>query len=270
MKMSSLSSSTKYALLAAALSTLESALGLLIEKDFNPDQPRDESGKFTSGGGGGSAEEQPMPAGPVPMAMRESLVKETIAKMDLSGEITYKIMPAGENIPVIVGGVNIGDRAADYDPETGEIRIFDGAFSSEDELKGILAHEVQHHIFHSVEERYHDELVAIVEAPESPVRASGALKPEYVNQYPVYNQLYEFRELTNERVRKADGITEYSKSYWTKEALSKNFSWPRAINETLAEVARLGSIGRYNEVPSFWKKYYKAYLRSYKFDVIGK
>src|SRR3990172_12343596 len=238
MKMSSLSSSTKYALLAAALSTLESALGLLIEKDFNPDQPRDESGKFTSGGGGGSAEEQPMPAGPVPMAMRESLVKETIAKMDLSGEITYKIMPAGENIPVIVGGVNIGDRAADYDPETGEIRIFDGAFSSEDELKGILAHEVQHHIFNKVNDEYSKEYRAGLEAEEDPFRIDGSLIPEYEAQYPVYARLIEFNNLPVEEIKKRDGITPYSKSYWSRSAMGGTGSFGRAINETLAEVAR--------------------------------
>src|SRR3990172_6469710 len=131
MKMSSLSSSTRYALLAAALSTLESALGLWIEKDFNPDQPRDEAGRVTSGGGGdsGSAEEGRQ-IGPIPIERRETLIQETIAKLDLSGEVTYRVMPPGKEYPIIVDGETIGIAAADYNPETGEIRLFNGAFYS--------------------------------------------------------------------------------------------------------------------------------------------
>jgi hypothetical protein len=164
--------------------------------------------------------------------------------------------------------------AAHYNPETGRVQLNAANISyAAPEVKGIVAHELSHHIYHSlknaseVEFQRYLSLATAVDgqsytswyrerfAMAGTVRREMRLKPEYREEFA---RLFPasmafaalgggdpFKGIAKEMVQE-NGHSEYAKSYWLKEAVAQRGSYESAINETIAEVTR------WFESPSSW------------------
>lgn len=217
------------------------------------------------------------------MSFRRDWVEQT--KKDLDAE----------HIPVDVGGegydFQVGDAkykaAGQFDPVTGRITLYNGAFKAGP--THILAHEVQHFRFATWQRLKTDENAKIDALnkilhwrdPNFPMRASGAIKPQFQDEYRalhIYHRYFETKDFA--KIESLDGITSYSADYWKKYGSVKHKSgsivwfW-RAVDETLAEVAYVHSQARryrgslagkeyadkYSKVNRYWRGLYENLIR---------
>jgi hypothetical protein len=152
-----------------------------------------------------------------------------------------------------------------FRPSTGEIEINIRGFNVFDAagVKGIVAHEAQHVIYHAVKEAadaerdrfkalaYDKDYNPTAWANEHLVSTmSGTkIKPEHVGTvHALFPALAASAPLNTNgnmlagldpQVVKENGHTPYAKSYWTKEGIAqRGHTYETAVNETLAEVTR--------------------------------
>lgn len=150
--------------------------------------------------------------------------------------------------------------AGQFDPATNKITIYDGAFSSGGLSAGVVAHELQHAKFHQWREqatKEHRQLVSLDGDEQAKYWKENdyqrTLTPEGEKKFPYYASWKKFRDDDfQEQLEKADGITPYSTSYWKDYNAGGTFE--RAVNETLAEVARLKVDGKTAEIAPIWKE----------------
>ena len=139
---------------------------------------------------------------------------------------------------------------AQYDPRTGEITIWDTDSKSDQQLEGILAHEIQHSRWDTYKNEYQRQFIEVQKSVRDSdnkedwlIRGDGSLRNPKDNKkywaYDIHESFLTQRQRW-ERLRKTDGISAYSKSYW-KQAEKSGSAWDydRAIDETLAEIARI-------------------------------
>lgn len=232
----------------------EGQLNLL---EFNPDQPRDDSGKWTDGGGGTTA----------------GLLRDTVAIVRRRSETIASNMGVPSSIiqvvdkeprEFIVGNQQFKE-AGHYDPSTGMIEI-NARNSYSDRMSitnGIAAHEVSHAIYDAARRAQSLEHEEISNLPSEEYnrlyRMSGYARPEMqqeiLERWPVSAMFYRhigdsFMETEAEQqgtslyvrraeqLQKDDGVSEYSKSYWDPKAVNQSGGFERAVNETLAETTR--------------------------------
>lgn len=192
--------------------------------------------------------------------------------------------------------------AGDYSADNKRVRLFNGAFRSTPEgTHGIVAHELTHHLFSRVMSRFDSDRADMIKLDreystsgrqrQSPLRADESLRTHYykevkegnitfvtdekidlpwANHFPVYAALndtwvnMDFRD----RLRKEDGVTDYSASYWKKLNTSQHWSrdFLTAVNETLAEVnfLKIYDNARYKKVSRAWRKFSNALEQAYK------
>lgn len=133
-----------------------------------------------------------------------------------------------------------GKVAGDYDPATKKITVYPEGFSKgKDELIGTLVHEEQHMKLDKVLNAYNEQQKQY-QAGES--LTSGKLDI-YKELKPVFSPE---NRITYER---ADGVNNYSTMFWQR--YQKNPStqtYVAAINETLAETARLTQSGQGGDI----------------------
>ena len=147
--------------------------------------------------------------------------------------------------------------AGHYNPSDRSIEI-NGRVVDDDALPLVVAHECQHDKWNVVQKELAREHEAISkkihEEPgwfDKTFRVSGEprteeARAELERDYPVStlfgktvgDSYCEFGG-SFEKAKKDDGVSNYSKAYWSPEALNKNFSIDRAYDETLAEIARI-------------------------------
>jgi SPP1 gp7 family putative phage head morphogenesis protein len=167
----------------------------------------------------------------------------------------------------------VGDRqfreAGHFDPTTRRIEInarnsYDARMSV---TNGIAAHEVSHAVYHAAreaQEAEHAQMSTLsAEEYNRLFTKAGYARPETQQEihdrWPVSAVFYKhlgdalveteaeqhaspsgdsryFQKAT--QLAKDDGVTDYSKAYWPQELLKQPGGFTRAINETLAEVAR--------------------------------
>lgn len=153
--------------------------------------------------------------------------------------------------------------AGSYDPATKEVAIYPSAWGGpEDSLKGIVAHEVQHSRWDTFAARMDKEngLVSrLIRSDETAIYLNGELREEFRGKYP----FYEFQNLWVGKDLSAAGaqVSTYAAAYWQESA-----SWGgyiRAFSETLAEVARLDTLGKLNTVPGIWRTIYEEQIKLY-------
>jgi hypothetical protein len=169
-------------------------------------------------------------------------------------------------------------------------------------VASILAHEIQHHRWHTVITQYETEMAAIREYDNKAwiehkglpyyelgkkllTDPAGFLREEHRATYPTVAALEQFlvggpaRSLSgkraraypitddlHDRLRKEDGVSDYSRSWW-KSWDTGSATWKQAFNETQAEVAASlvsKKYGRKIEAPKpAWRKFYHAINREY-------
>lgn len=222
---------------------------------FDPNQPRDDDGRWTDGGAVGT---EPI----ISEEDRENLVDAIISEIGFDpSAASYQ----GSGYEFEVGGTKC-TAIGDYNPETGEIRIYSGAFRSDELLRSVVAHEHQHHVYTIVEKKYHDELQDIMRrgmAGEDIIKPSGELREQYKEQYKIYAILQPFHDERSKELSKKDGVSTYSRMYWTDEGMKK-YGWTRAVNETLAEVSSAATEKRLRSVAMVWRDYWRAQRRAYE------
>jgi hypothetical protein len=175
----------------------------------------------------------------------------------------------GVGYPFQVGDVK-WKAAGDYSPIDRHIRLYDEAFqrnnnTNEDNQisKTVLAHEVMHDKWQMFSEQYtrdkydidnimREQMDKGVPRLEYIMKPDGNLRnADYENKYQSY-VIMRYIEDNAEELRTKDGVTAYSRSYYQADPYSS-----LAINETLAEIARLDYSGHMHEVDYVWKELYR-------------
>jgi hypothetical protein len=202
----------------------------------------------------------------VAAAKKEALESVTKRAVDLASKAGF-----GGELHVVdepprkfeVGG-RTWDEAGHYDPKDHSITI-NGRNVSEGFMPGLIAHEVMHHKWDTItaeRDREHQEMHDMGnEAFDKMFRASGEprddmARAEMEQKWPVSALFAKtigdgYLELGSDiaGMKIDDGVTDYSRAYWEPSEQSKQGSWWRGVNETLAEMAYLKQQGRLIESP---------------------
>ena len=237
-----------------------------IEK-YSDDEPRDEGGRWTDGGGSsGSDGDKPSSGGGTHAEQIAGIVRSLgydPAKVSIGGDektvLNGKEYDVAATFQNFSGGkitVNSKDRDAKY-------------------LTGILAHEIGHAKFEYVETQFSNQRVAMFEEQNPTLSHQDALvklvtedplpKVTSPEKYPVYAKLEPFlRDVAG--MKRGAEISDYAKLHWAKYAATGKpygFQYMVAINETLAEISRLDATGYMpgdsgKNLPKPWNDLYKA------------
>lgn len=153
------------------------------------------------------------------------------------------------------------EAAAEFNPATGKITIYDGALAEAgtDELyiKSLVAHEVNHAKYLEVHSKYDSEKTSLL-FNKNKLDYDGELLPKYRKEYPTYHALHKYLDGDKTDIlQKEDGVTDYSKAYWSGKK-KKSGKLSIAIDETLAEISYLGVQGGGENVSGTWRELHSA------------
>lgn len=246
---------------------------------YNPDEPRDEHGKWTaSAGGSHTAPGRPdvhvsdqvhADAGKM-VSDRAAAVAKTLdyptEKMFISDkEHTFELNGTQRTAAGMYW----------HDSDMIELAAQKLTFAQDGKLypngiAGVTAHEIMHAKFEALQKDYRAERDAMTNDPDYKatlpkwedvpgsheghqravyppgikldafMKPDGTLQEPYASRYPVYTKYTDtmIRAGGTEGFAKTDGVSSYSKDYWTDWANGKT-STDHALHETLAEIARL-------------------------------
>jgi hypothetical protein len=214
------------------------------EKAYNPDQPRDDHGRWTSGGA--SVVDEHVDTGPA----REYKGPSAFHVADWAGKVKddlgYRgsfMVDSNEPEKFKVGEQTYA-KAGQFDPRNKLITLYTQGmkWSTADDIRGIMAHEVEHAKFDRAKEAHDAEWKEIMKIPADPrhdaVRPDGLLNAPYDKQFPNYQEFERAYFLPfTESWRLTDGVSNYSVDWW-KAQLGGTARSEQAINETLAEMAK--------------------------------
>ena len=151
---------------------------------------------------------------------------------------------------------------------TGKIMVFPRQIPTPELAVSVMAHEVMHQKYQTVLNAVEAERKEMMKDPDTlrAMRPDGSLSAPLDAKYPLYSRFVKHDNQQVERA-KSDGITEYSRAYWTQAApgvSDRTVSIPAANHETLAEMARvLTDTGTLQGAPE-WKSYYRDVDKTYK------
>lgn len=229
----------------AVLQQVASQLKLRSAVGFDPNQPRDDRGRWIDGAGQTSIFDTPSDVGRVTrraqsMAARMGFPPSRVQVVDEPPR-----------------AFKVGDRqfteAGHYNPVNGRIQINARNIGKYDPVGLITAHEVMHAQFDAVWSALEDEHRAINGLPASEIKrlfrmdgtAREESKAEVMDRFPVstlWAQTWGDAFLgkgQRERMEKEDGHSDYSSAHWQPKAINTINGTKNAINETLAEIARM-------------------------------
>jgi hypothetical protein len=247
----------------------EATKSLLSSREFDPNEPRDESGKWTDGGGGDGGGGTPGYSDVVADHARDVLS----AGRDVAEKLGYdpKLVSIGSNDDpdrtFTLNGQQYkaaglaytrSDSKTPGGPKKGEIVLFPGAIGSADSARGVAAHEVEHHKFQQALDRYQVEREAVMKDPGPPpdpnhqywwgrkggtdamMKPDGTLRPPYDEKYPVYQAMEQaYRMHPSEYFAESDGVSDYSIDWWREWKGDKSGpNYEKAMHETLAEMGK--------------------------------
>lgn len=247
--------------------------------NFDPNQPRDESGQWSDTGAGllhaGATTYE------AELASEKGLPDNLKDKMRVVYDVVRNM--GGDPINVDYGGAGYpftlnGQTfyaSASFNRDTFVIEVYDNILdSSETNLKATVAHEQSHYMYERIQEQMEREGWAIDALPADAevYEADGlTVTPEYADQFPVHAKMYKYLHgKTMQRLKKEDGVSSYSTEYWqeldawlTGKPSAPNISFDLAINETLAEIAALRMAGNSKAIADIWEQYYADMLAAY-------
>lgn len=206
----------------------------------------------------------------------EEFLKKPVDHRKRVEDVVKKLgYPAGQVISTEDEGYvfHVGNQTfradGEYDPKTGRITVFDVDEKSNKTLEGILAHEVQHSRWQKYKDSFQGQFVEIQKSiRDNPhpddwlIKADGSLRnPADKDRLWAYEIHEEFLSGDKwETLQKEDGVTSYSISYWDAVNPNSLYDRDRAVDETLAEIARIEMeipLGKMQSVPDVWKDLYK-------------
>jgi SprT-like family len=225
--------------------TFGKVLASLVEREYDESQhPRDEHGRWTDSGSAPEGSIADFGEGGVPHAEHvTNIAREVKNNIGYHGPIvTTTIDPplfgvAGQQYRV-AGTANL---------QSGLIKLYTKGMKwhTNDEIAGIVAHEIEHQKFQRAKAAHDAEFKALMEKyPPDPLtrpeimRADGLLNPPYDKEFPNYQDFEKYYHLpdTNE-LRQGDGVSGYSFDWW-KAQLANESNKEQAVHETLAEMAK--------------------------------
>jgi hypothetical protein len=166
---------------------------------YNPDQPRDPKGSETGGQWAGN---------------KNSKMQDKIDRI-------RKMFPEAKNVHIIYSEepskIN-PNRLGEYNPKTRTIKIFRDM--TDEEVYGILAHELSHEMFSQVMQKGDTSQLSMT-----------------ANMYHLFT--------------KTPTFSAYATSFWIME----NTNITNAIGETVAEVNRIELTGNADDIPEGWRIY---------------
>lgn len=226
---------------------------------------------------------------------------DTVSRM--AREVRKELGVVGVNITVVdkeppsfkVGNMMFSE-GGHYSPgdfEPGEIEINARNITSETAARGIVAHELTHHVWNTLEKMQESEHSAISSMPKEEYArffmGNGYARPERLQElqqrYPVSAMFSKYlgdayvevepathagmMEKTN-RLEKDDGVTAYSKAYWDADPRHVTNGFKRAVDETLAEISFIysgtaGDLTARNGVKSkLWQEFHADLMQTYQ------
>ena len=210
--------------------------GLYSEKmAYNPDEPRDYHGRWTSGGdtlvpaaaheiAAAQAEGADLQPAEINTGRIRAIVDDVAKKLNFD---PAKISISHEDNEFTLNGAK--RMAAGIAKPTGEAVIYDKHVTPET-VAGVAAHEIMHEKYFAFLADYRKEYDAMMKDPGPPpdpngqywwqkkggtdaiMNPDGTLKGDYANKYPIYNA---YQEITNgnnwDKMKKLDGVSDYSR-----------------------------------------------------------
>jgi hypothetical protein len=220
---------------------------------YNDNEARDQSGKWTSGGGGG-ASATPGDKGDRPQTEAELALSddEFMAKQfrDNIDEVAAKLNFDPAMISVTTEPKQFSVNGTLYN-EGGNTKLADksieirqGPYWTKPSVQGVTAHEIMHAKFQTFLDDYQAEYKKMTDATshldvDQYMKPNGELKGDWKEQFPLYETYRTVMEPSiTDDYAKSDGITKYSEDYWNEWKAGK-IGTSLAMHETLAEMARL-------------------------------
>lgn len=219
---------------------------------FNPNEQRDQGGKWTSGGAAPDAEDDAWDRALAKTAQKEAddlaqehikIVKAAADKVatDLNFDPNL-ISVRSDNMQFQLNGKSYDYAGAAYltGPNAGKIEIFADKVSGST-TANVTAHEIGHQKFEKFRNDYKADYKAMTDATkdidlDTFMKPNGLLKGEWADKFPVYQKYTEvMMPSILEDFAKSDGITDYSESWW-KAWHEQKANTDQAMHETIAEM----------------------------------
>lgn len=243
---------------------------------FNPNEPRDEKGKWVAGNGnlGGSHPSGPFmylhDAGNVDRADKIASIAADTAKQLGFDPTLINVTDESRTFELNGKTLNYAGAAHLTGPQgentvrpKGTITLYTPHAGPESAIPGLTAHEVQHQKFQAFLNDYKDERERMEKDPDyeatkpkwsapdadgtihklTPgsddfMRPDGTLKEPYDKRYPVYSAWQDAMATSTQDFAKTDGVSGYSRDWWDAWHAGKA-NTDQAMHETLAEIARV-------------------------------
>jgi hypothetical protein len=232
-----------------------------FREDFNRDEPRDKSGKWTRYDGGINDPSNGNGVRPW----------DHYLKLDKAQEVANHLKFDPDNVFIKDGDSEFEVAGQKYHLAgsahlaEGTIDIYPNQVTLES-LPGTMAHEIMHHKWHKVYTTYVQEMETFQRYQRMDTKPS-------LKDYPTYAAIRPFMNTKiADKLREEDGATKYSESYWKQYEASPTMEGLKsALHETLAELARLDyetkgtyfdRVIRLRKGP--WRKFYDAVNKSYE------
>lgn len=258
-------------------------------RDYNPNQPRDPKGTQTGGrwtkagatGGLPKAPEKPL-SEMTEEEIRAHTVEQT--SREIAEQLGYDpdlIDMRYDEYPFEVNGQKYKAAGLAH-LETGRIEMFPNQIP-QGGTPAVISHEVMHQKFERVLNAYHADRDLMMKDPGPPpnplaelrwerlggtdalMKPDGSLRPPYDKKYPIYSRYQNHFEANYEKLRKDDGITNYSRAYWAEyHTPGGKVSSKSAMHETLAEIASRHYTTGVIEGTPVWRSLYRDVNKTYR------
>jgi len=213
-------------------------------RKFDPNQPRDDDGRWTDTGGGTISE----PSGD-PQGMSHENVQKVVNEVakDLDFDPTMIEIVDGKQTFELNGLMRSAAGLARTDKigkDEKVITIFANNVNFGN-VDGVIAHEIEHIKYETALNRYRTDFNAIMAEPgktDDVMRADGSLKPAYADKYPAYTVMHEaLHSHGTMAFATSDGVSDYSYEWWNRwiDRGKHGVDAKSAMHETLAEMARV-------------------------------
>lgn len=196
----------------------------------------------------------------------EAFSKEVDRHMKALGAEKIKVVHSENAYQFQLAG-QTASAGATYNPATNTITVYPSMRSPHLQgkpLEGLLAHEVMHHKWDIALAQYKKEEQAALDADH--MRASGEIEEEHKAKYPAYVSMHPALN-DFEKLKAEDGVTDYSKAWWNdwSNGTMTNFGNGiyHPINETLAEMQRLGRETGIMPGTDIWRSLHLAVTKTY-------
>lgn len=228
---------------------------------FNPDEQRDQGGKWTASGGQPQPPIEPVTPPTDKFVLTTEQVREradAIAK-DM-GFDPSRIDISEEPATFMLNGkqYSTGGIAETNKPEgEGRIVLYRPNLNAY-ELGGVIVHEIEHMKFQTALNKYQAERTLAISDTGPPPDPNGnywwqkkggidavftpddSLRDAYKDKYPAYQAMHDamFKWGITDDFGMTDGVSNYSHDWWNAY-LDRNATSSQAMHETLAEIARV-------------------------------